>query len=189
MSNKFNRHEPRRSFMLYAAGASVVVGAAMATWPLIQQGNPHPGSPRAPTLRIGLRAISQGTSKQFALASHPILVRHRTAAEIAIARAVAAQSLRDPLARNANLPQSAEATDLNRSVLGDARWLVLVATCTHLPCVLRDFAETEPATPFVCPCCASRFDTAGRVVSGPAQQNLAVPKVKLEGQEVVVEFN
>ena len=43
--------------------------------------------------------------------------------------------LPDPLARNANLPESAPATDDNRAAKDREPWLVMIGICTHLGCI------------------------------------------------------
>lgn len=53
-------------------------------------------------------------------------------------------------------------------VLRDGRGLgALSARCTHLGCTVRRVAEG-----FACPCHGARFDSAGRVLSGPARDPL-----------------
>jgi ubiquinol-cytochrome c reductase iron-sulfur subunit len=49
--------------------------------------------------------------------------------------------------------------------------------CTREGCVMsRNLASTDSfEDSFVCPCCGSRYDLAGRAFSGPAPHNLRVP--------------
>ena len=96
--------------------------------------------------------------------------------EIAEARAVGLEDLKDPVARNANLRGEGEATDLNRSA-GEGRenWIVMIGSCTHLGCVpLGDGAGDFGG--WFCPCHGSHYDTAGRIRRGPAPENLPVPE-------------
>jgi ubiquinol-cytochrome c reductase iron-sulfur subunit len=84
----------------------------------------------------------------------------------------------DPHARNAALSERAAASDANRTLARHPEWLVVVGVCTHLGCRLL---TGDPAAPdgrgegWFCPCHAARFDTSGRVCSGPARTNLPVP--------------
>jgi ubiquinol-cytochrome c reductase iron-sulfur subunit len=102
---------------------------------------------------------------------HPLFVRHRTAKEIAEAKAVVVSDLPDPIARNQNLPDSAPATDANREI--KAEWLILVGVCTHLGCTPTAFEGDYGG--WLCHCHGSQYDTAGRIRKGPAPQNLLVP--------------
>jgi ubiquinol-cytochrome c reductase iron-sulfur subunit len=98
-------------------------------------------------------------------------VRHRTAKEIAEAKAVVVSDLPDPIARNQNLPDSAPATDANREIKPE--WLILVGVCTHLGCTPTAFEGDFGG--WLCHCHGSQYDTAGRIRKGPAPQNLLVP--------------
>ena len=71
---------------------------------------------------------------------------------------------------------------------------VYLGLCTHLGCSPKYYGEVqpEPFAPmwkggFFCPCHGSRFDLAGRVVSGvPAPTNLEVPPHSYESDSVIV---
>ena len=52
-------------------------------------------------------------------------------------------------------------------------WLVMVGVCTHLGCI--PLAHQGPYNGYFCPCHGSVYDTSGRIRSGPAPLNLAVP--------------
>ena len=174
----------RRDFLTLCAGSFVAVGAAATVWPLIDQMNPNPATPPPETATVDLARIGEGQSLVVRWRGSPVVVRHRTAAEIARARAVPLAALRDPLARNARLPERTPATDANRTRPADPRWLVVVAVCTHLGCSLRPadgIAGQAEAGGWLCPCHAARFDAAGRVVAGPAATNLAVPPWRFAG--------
>ncbi len=119
----------------------------------------------------------------------PVFVRHRTPVEIEAARTVSIAELPDPLARNANLPAAARASDDNRTAEGHRDWLVVVGLCTHLNCLLKDSASmgrNEASESWFCPCHAARFDSSGRVRGGPARTNLPVPPLRFEGRTTLV---
>jgi ubiquinol-cytochrome c reductase iron-sulfur subunit len=103
--------------------------------------------------------------------SKPVFVRKRTKKEIEEAKAVNVAELPDGVARNANLPDSAPATDANRTIKPD--WLVLIGICTHLGCI-QLFNQGEFGG-YLCPCHGSQYDTAGRIRKGPAPENLFIP--------------
>ena len=98
-------------------------------------------------------------------------MRRRTPTEIGAAKKTDVSDLPDPLARNANLPDSAPATDANREIKPE--WLVLIGVCTHLGCTPTAFEGDYGG--WLCHCHGSQYDTSGRIRKGPAPQNLAVP--------------
>ncbi len=175
----------RRDFLYIATGAMTAVGAATTLWPLINQMNPAADVLALASVEIDLAPIQPGQSVTFMWRSHPLFVRRRTPAEIEAARGVAVEDLLDPVARNANLPENAPATDENR--LGPpadgqpsarTEWLVVQGICTHLGCTPE--ASTPAARKgdfggWLCACHGSQYDTAGRVRVGPAPRNLDVP--------------
>ena len=179
----------RRDFLFIATGAMGTVGAAAALWPLIDQMNPAADVLALASIEIDLAPIQPGQSVTFTWRSHPLFVRRRTPAEIEAARAVPVEELLDPLARNANLPENAPATDENRLTPNAdgqpnaqperrTEWLVVQGICTHLGCTPE--ASTPQARKgdyggWLCACHGSQYDTAGRVRVGPAPRNLDVP--------------
>jgi ubiquinol-cytochrome c reductase iron-sulfur subunit len=166
----------RRDFIVQAAGAFVGVGGALALWPFIDQMNPNSATPPLPVTEVDLQPIEPGQMISVLWRGAPILIRHRTPQEIALARSTPLSHLRDGLARNAALPAKAPASDDNRTKQGRASWLVVVGLCTHLGCMLRPSEVSSPdGEAWFCPCHAARFDLAGRVRAGPALTNLAVP--------------
>jgi ubiquinol-cytochrome c reductase iron-sulfur subunit len=179
----------RRDFLFIATGAMGAVGAAASLWPLIEQMNPSADVLALASIEIDIASIQPGQSVPFTWRSHPLFVRRRTEAEIEAARAVPVGELLDPVARNANRPENAPATDENRltpnvggpqgaQAMRRGEWLVLVGVCTHLGCTP---AASTPQVPegqyggWLCHCHGSQYDVAGRVRVGPAPRNLDVP--------------
>jgi ubiquinol-cytochrome c reductase iron-sulfur subunit len=174
----------RRDFLLVATAAMGAVGAAHVVWPLIDQMNPSADVLALSSIEVDLTPIMPGQSVTFTWRSHPLFVRRRTQEEIEMARGVNVSDLIDPLARNANLPENAPATDENRlapvggASMEKAEWLVLVGVCTHLGCTPEASTATLKQGDYggwLCHCHGSQYDVAGRVRVGPAPQNLAVP--------------
>ena len=99
--------------------------------------------------------------------------RNRTPEEVKAAKAVALSDLPDDVARNDNLAADAPATDENRTVNGHENWLVAIGICTHLGCI--PIAHQGQYDGYFCPCHGSVYDTSGRIRSGPAPTNLALP--------------
>jgi ubiquinol-cytochrome c reductase iron-sulfur subunit len=167
----------RRDFLYVASGAVGAVGVAAAAWPFIDQMNPTTAALAMGTTEIDLTAIQPGQQIVFKFRGQPLFVRRRTPAEIAAAKAVDVSSLPDPLARNLNLPDSAQATDADRATKPE--WLILVGVCTHLGCTPTVSTPQMPEGDYggwLCHCHGSQYDTAGRIRKGPAPQNLLVPQ-------------
>lgn len=168
----------RRDFMLRAAQAFVGVGSAMGLWPLIDQMNPNGASPPLEVKDVDLTPIQPGQAISVPWRGEPIFIRNRTAEEVRIARSAPVSDLPDRFARNAALPKSASAHDANRTKHGHDNWLVVAGLCTHMGCILKPQDAATAVTTgegWLCPCHAARFDLSGRVRSGPARTNLAVP--------------
>lgn len=174
----------RRDMVVTAAVAFAGGGAVAAAWPLIRQMSPDAAVPKPEITSLELQSIGAGQSRTVGHAGQPVIVRNRTRAEIERARAGDVAALRDRDARSAIAPGRAEATDVNRVVRGHEPWLVLVAACTKEACIVHE-TELEQRLAdgigWACPCCASRYDLSGRVVSGPAPQNLRVPRFSIDG--------
>src|SRR5262249_38795398 len=97
----------RRDFLYVAAGPIGAVGVAVAAWPFIDQMNPSAAALALGSTEIDLTAIQPGQQIVYKWRGQPLFVRRRTPAEIESAKAVDVNSLPDPLARNANLPDNA----------------------------------------------------------------------------------
>jgi ubiquinol-cytochrome c reductase iron-sulfur subunit len=124
---------------------------------------------------VDVSSIEPGMSITAKWRGKPIFIRNRTEAEIEQARAVQLTDLKDPIARNANLPADAQATDADRSAgEGKENWIVMVGSCTHLGCV--PLGQAGDFNGWFCPCHGSHYDTAGRIRRGPAPTNLPVPE-------------
>ncbi|HVT72581.1 MAG TPA: ubiquinol-cytochrome c reductase iron-sulfur subunit [Lacunisphaera sp.] len=164
----------RRDFLYIATGAVGVVGAALVAWPLVDQMNPDKAALALATIEVDIAAIGEGQSVTVKWRGKPVFIRNRTAKEIADAKAVALGDLKDPVARNDNLPAGAQATDENRATPGKENWLIMLGVCTHLGCV--PLGQQGLYGGWFCPCHGSQYDTAGRIRQGPAPENLQVPK-------------
>ena len=166
----------RRDFLYVASGAIGAVGVAAAAWPFIDQMNPSTAALAMGTTEIDLTAIQPGQQIVYKFRGQPLFVRRRTPAEISAAKAVDVSSLPDPLARNLNLPDSAQATDADRATKPE--WLILVGVCTHLGCTPTVSTPQMPEGDYggwLCHCHGSQYDTAGRIRKGPAPKNLQAP--------------
>jgi len=152
----------RRDFLYIATGAVAVVGAAAAVWPLISQMNPDASTIAAGApIDVNLTPIAVGQVVKVFWRGKPIFINHRTKEQIEAAENVNVASLPDPQ------PDSA------RVKPGHAEWSVLIGICTHLGCI--PLPHEGPFDGYFCPCHGSVYDTSGRIRSGPAPLNLALP--------------
>jgi ubiquinol-cytochrome c reductase iron-sulfur subunit len=168
----------RRDVMLIAAGGFAAFGAAVALWPLLDQMNPDASALSLATTEVDISPVKPGQALTVMWRGKPIFIRHRTEEEIAKAKDTPLGDLIDPLARNANLPADAPASDDNRAAKDREPWLVMIGVCTHLGCIPKGQAVGDYKGAYggwFCPCHGSQYDTAGRVRVGPAPANLSIP--------------
>lgn len=152
----------RRDFLYVATGAVGAVGAAFTAWPLISQMNPDASTIAAGApIEVDLSPIAEGQVIKVFWRGKPIFVNHRTKKEIQEAVDVNLSSLPDPQ------PDSA------RVKKGHEQFQVLIGICTHLGCI--PIAHSGQYNGYFCPCHGSVYDTSGRIRSGPAPTNLALP--------------
>ncbi|EJF81114.1 ubiquinol-cytochrome c reductase iron-sulfur subunit [Bartonella doshiae] len=166
--------QTRRDFLFLLTGLTGAVGIGAVAWPLIRQICPDESVLASSSVEVDISGIEEGMSVTVQWRGQPVVIRNRTAKEIAEARTVELSLLKDPQARNPNLEGEKEATDFARSA-GEGRenWLILINLCTHLGCVT--LGQSGRFGGWLCPCHGSVYDTAGRVRSGPANYNLAIP--------------
>jgi ubiquinol-cytochrome c reductase iron-sulfur subunit len=168
----------RRDFLVLAGNAFIAVGGAVALWPFIDQMNPDAGALALASIEVDITPVKVGQAITVLWRGKPVFIRHRTPDEIASAKAVDVAELRDDSARNDALPDSAPATDENRTKKGHEDWIIMVGICTHLGCIPKGQALGDKRGDFggwLCPCHGSHYDTAGRIRKGPAPRNLEVP--------------
>ena len=173
----------RRDFLYVATGACGVVATGAAVWPLINQMNPSADVQALASIQVDISAVEEGSQLTVKFLGKPVFIRHRTADEIAAAKDVTIDTLPDPLARNPNMPADSPADDTNRAMPGKEEWLVMIGVCTHLGCV--PLGEAGVFNGWFCPCHGSTYDTAGRIRSGPAPENLHIPVVSFVSDTVI----
>jgi ubiquinol-cytochrome c reductase iron-sulfur subunit len=168
----------RRDFIVIAAQAFAAVGAAVALWPFIHQMNPDASTQAMASTEVDISPVKPGQAITVVWRGKPVFIRNRTEEEVKAAKSTPLADLKDQGARNDALPESARATDENRTKAGKESWLVLVGICTHLGCIPKGQSMTDFKGDFggwFCPCHGSHYDTAGRIRKGPAPRNLEVP--------------
>ena len=162
MASMTSAAHTRRDFLYVATGAVGAVGAAFTAWPLISQMNPDASTIAAGApIEVDLTPVAEGQVIKVFWRGKPIFVNHRTKKEIEEARSVNVASLPDPQ------------TDEQRVKKGHDQFQVLIGICTHLGCI--PIAHSGEYNGYFCPCHGSVYDTSGRIRSGPAPLNLALP--------------
>jgi ubiquinol-cytochrome c reductase iron-sulfur subunit len=173
----------RRDFLFIATGAAGGIATAAAVWPLINQMNPSADVQALASIQVDISGVAEGSQITVKFLGKPVFIRHRTPEEIAAAKEADPRNLPDPLARNPNVAPDALATDENRVLPGRENWMVMIGVCTHLGCVpLSDAGEFNA---WFCPCHGSTYDTAGRIRSGPAPENLHIPVASFVSDTVI----
>ena len=152
----------RRDFLYVATGAVAAAGAVASLIPLVAQMNPDASTIAAGApIEVDIGPIAEGQVIKVFWRGKPIFINHRTKKQIEEARAVNVASLPDPQPDQARVKQ------------GHDQWQVLIGICTHLGCI--PLAHQGPYDGYFCPCHGSIYDTSGRIRSGPAPSNLALP--------------
>ncbi len=174
----------RRDFLYLTTGMAAAVGAAAVAWPFIDQMRPDASTLAMASIEVDVTALEPGMSLTVKWRGKPVFIRNRTDKEVEEAKAVPLADLKDQLARNANLPADATATDADRTAsAGKENWIVMVGVCTHLGCV--PIGQAGDFGGWFCPCHGSHYDTAGRVRKGPAPMNLPIPVVTFVSDTVI----
>jgi ubiquinol-cytochrome c reductase iron-sulfur subunit len=173
-----DRRALSRRRLLYVTTAAVgAAGLAAAIWPLVDQLNPDAASRAAVDLiEAELADLRPGQQRVLRWHNLPIVVVRRTATMIdALRDQKLLARMVDP--KSDKRQQPAYAANWHRSI--DPAVSVLIDVCTYCGCKPQFFAEPlfsdDVPGGYVCPCCASHFDPAGRPHMGPAQFNLPVP--------------
>lgn len=121
--------ETRRDFIHIAAIAVTAGGVAAAAIPLIDQMNPAADTRANSRLDVDISKIPLGAEIRVLIGGKPWFIRHRTEAEIHMARAGdALKSLRDPETDEERLRPMQDGA-FNPAIL------ITSGICTHLGCV------------------------------------------------------
>lgn len=174
MSHADDHQGTRRDFLYYATGGAAVVATGAAVWPLVHQMNPSADVRALSSIRVDVTDVAEGSQLTVKWLGKPVFIRNRSDEDIANAREDDLSELPDTNARNANIDALADASDANRTLDEEGRWLVMMGVCTHLGCVpLGNGAGDYHG--WYCPCHGSHYDASGRVRRGPAPENLPIP--------------
>jgi ubiquinol-cytochrome c reductase iron-sulfur subunit len=171
------REKTRRSFLYGATAATGAAGLVVGAWPFIDQMNPDAHT-RAigDVVEVHVMGLRPAQQRVVRWRNFPVFVVRRTDEMLnAMREPPFVDRLIDP--RSEKQQQPVYAKNWHRSI--DPTYAVLVGVCTYCGCVPRylvdDFSPTDRAGGYICECCASHYDPAGRACLGPAQYNLPVP--------------
>ena len=157
----------RREFLFTASYAVGAVGVGAVVWPLIDQMNPDASVKALASTEVDVSTMEPGKTITVLWRGKPVFIKRRTSEEIAEARAVKMEDLKDPQ------------KDEDRAK--NPEWLVMVGVCTHLGCVPLGQKTGDIKGQYggwFCPCHGSHYDHSGRIRKGPAPTNLEVPSYK-----------
>ena len=163
-------HKKRRNFLFTASYCVGAVGIAAAIWPLVHQMNPDKSVKALATTEVDIGNVPVGKTITVLWQGKPVFIRRRTSEEIAEAKSVNLNELKDP--------------EKDEDRANDPEWLVMVGVCTHLGCV--PLGETGEYKGWFCPCHGSHYDTSGRIRKGPAPTNLEIPKHKFVNKNTLI---
>ena len=159
----------RREFLFTASYAVGAVGVGAVVWPLIDQMNPDASVKALASTEVDVSTVQPGKTITVLWRGKPVFIKRRTPEEIAEARAVKMEDLKDPQ------------KDEDRAK--DPEWLVMVGVCTHLGCV--PLSDKGDYNGWFCPCHGSHYDTSGRIRKGPAPLNMEVPKYEFVNSNTI----
>lgn len=170
-NNSNQEGETRRDFLQLATTAMVGVGGALCVWPIINSMNPAADTLALSSIKVDLTSIELGQAIKVMWRGKPVFIRHRTAENIAEAKAVPMDDLKDP---QTDLERTTDANGIEAP-----EWLIMVGICTHLGCIPEGTGENEERGDYdgwFCPCHGSQYDSSGRIRKGPAPLNLEIPE-------------
>ena len=166
----------KRDLLELIAGAGAAMLAGGIGWALIASMNPAADVLAVSATEVDISPIALGSGITVMWQGKPIFIRHRTDKEIASARDVKLDELRDPQ------------TYQSRVKAGHDQWLVLIGICTHLGCIPLGNKPSDPRGEWggwFCPCHGSQYDTSGRIRKGPAPLDLFIPPYAFESDTKV----
>ena len=172
--------DERRDFIHIAAIAATAGGVGALIIPFVDQMNPAADTKAASSLDVDVSKVPLGGEIRVLIGGKPFFIRHRTDSEIAEARSVNVDTLRDSETDEARLRPMDDGT--YRPEI-----LVTSGVCTHLGCVPVGPSQGTVGSygGWYCPCHGSEYDISGRIRKGPAPSNLPVPNYKYVSADVV----
>jgi ubiquinol-cytochrome c reductase iron-sulfur subunit len=144
----------RRNFLLKVTYVVGGAGAAVACLPFVASMNPSAELLAKANTEVDLSGIPEGGMHTVAWQGKPIFILHRTKEQIKAMKAT-----------NGELQPEQDSDRVKKP-----EWLVVIGVCTHMGCV-----PNKEGPGWTCHCHGSQYDDSGRVLRGPAPNNLEVP--------------
>ena len=180
----------RRRFLTLTTTAVGAIGAGFAAVPFLASLAPSEKAKAlgAPVI-IDISKIEPGQMIVAVWRRQPIWVIRRTKEMLASLETIKPE-LSDPDSEQPQQPDYIKGGE--RAIKPE--YMVLKGVCTHLGCSPKfrpDHPDPEIAADwqggFFCPCHGSKFDLAGRVITGsPAPKNLAVPPYRFADDKTLI---
>ena len=107
----------RRDFLFTATYAVGAVGVGATVWPMIDQMNPDASVKALASTEVDVSSLTLGKTITVLWRGKPVFIRRRTEDEIADARSVKLDDLKDP--------------EKDEDRAKNPEWLVMLGVCTH----------------------------------------------------------
>lgn len=150
----------RRAFIKGAGaalGVTAAVGAGFATYAMKKTWDPLPSVVAAGVTEVDVGSMKDGQLAQVEFRGKPVFVLKKTA--------------------------DMQKNDKRDIVIGDARFTVVIAICTHLGCIP---AYNDGEKKFLCACHGGVFDENGVNTFGPPPAPMEIPAFRIDGQKIVL---
>jgi len=138
---------------LYAAAARVLVLKLLYSWTASSE------VMAMSTVEYDLSALEPGDATTIKWRGKPIFIRHLTEEEIFQVNTEDTGAMRHPETHQDRVQQE--------------KWAIMLGVCTHLGCV--PIAKAGDWNGYFCPCHGSHYDPSGRIMKGPAPENMEIP--------------
>ena len=108
------------------------------------------------TTEYNLGKLGPGDCTTIKWRGKPVFIRHLTGDEIAAVENQDQGELRDPATHSERVQKP--------------EWSIILGICTHLGCV--PISKAGDWQGYFCPCHGSHYDASGRIMKGPAPENM-----------------
>ncbi len=172
----------RRSFLAFATAGAGVVVAGYAGWKLL--GGLAPSADvlaQSDGFTVKLSDIPEGSETVIKYLGRPVIVRHRTAEEIALAEAVDLKDLTDNTTLDVFDRVIGNASDHTRRSTPDGRFIALSGTEPIYGCVVLKGGDWE----WIDVCVSTHYDISGRARKYGLHGNLRIPVQELVGTDAL----
>ena len=156
-----NHNTNRRDFLGLVGSSCGIACLCYVGYKAVDYMSPSEDAKADATAEVDISALKDGEIMTVKWRGKPIFISKRSQKEIEEAVKVDIKTLKDPESDDARV--SHHRKDI----------LVVIGICTHLGCV--PLGHKGDYDGWFCPCHGSHYDISGRVRSGPAPTNLAIP--------------